>query len=89
MPRRHHREDQQHYRDQLVETAYADYLAYEYRYLVQFVTLFEDFPWVETLTAKECLTFAKELASFEEGDERILLTIYAWRNIATSPGGRS
>lgn len=76
MPRRHHREDQQHYRDQLVETAY------EYRYLAQFVTLFEDFPWVETLTAKE-------LASFEEGDECILLTIYAWRNIATSPGGRS
>lgn len=87
MPRRHHREDRQHYRDGLIEAAYSDYLAYEYRYLAQFVTLFEDFPWVETLTAEERRIFAKELASFEEGDERILLVIYARRSkiIARAP----
>lgn len=79
MPRRHHREDQKHYLD---GAAYADYLAYSYRYLAQYATLFEDFPWVEALQGDERRIFAKELASFEEGDERILLAIYTWRNIA-------
>lgn len=80
MPRRTRRDQQQ--RDHEREAAYADYLAYSYRYLAQYATLFEDFPWVEALQGDERRIFAKELASFEEGDERILLTIYTWRNIA-------
>lgn len=80
MPRRHHREEQDHYRLR----AHSEYLAYTCRYWVQYTTLFEDFPWAAALTGEESRAFAKELASFEDGDERILLAIGAWRDQAIS-----
>jgi hypothetical protein len=80
MSRRNRRDEQR--RDRLIADAHADYLAYSYRWLAQETTLLVDFPWAEALQGDERRIFAKELASFEEGDERILLTIYSWRNIA-------